>query len=563
MRIFAQLRNRISVTGTAIVAMLIMSGAGAAMATSHVHFTKPTGTDVLPSAADFATDRFNDPWDMNRLADLAGGYYFNDLTNISSGDGIFTAEISGPDPYFHLLFPGYRDAMAVGRDGMQNRINSAKYSRLAFKMRADEYQNPTAYVHWFYDREWKKFGRQSFKMKNNWFVYDINLAANPDWQGLPVGLRIDPSGKAGTTFSFDWVRLYQPSSKRGAVSWIDETAVHSGPGALATIYVDNDTTQMDGLGKTVTQAPRNTTQTAFWDYAPFPPDKYYFSALTNSNYLSLVYSPPLTLNQQPLINILDPDKQGGKDYAATVLGNPWDMNQASDVSSLASIAGADFSNGVMSGTTVNDGANYNDGYLHLRVPIAIDAAKYHRLTFRYRYDGPFDFGYGTMSRFIWLTGSPPRHQTLDDIVTYPEWKTYTIDLNHALLDSGTIGWKGKVKEFRFDPLEVPSRWRFYLDYVKLAADDTADKRFTVKWQDLRRNPRPTRVDLYYDNDATGYNGTLIAANLVQKPNVANAYTWNTSRVPAGKYYIYAVATDGVGTGRRYSTGPLLIRHFKR
>ena len=206
-----------------------------------------------------------------------------------------------------------------------------------------------------------------------------------------------------------------------------------------------------------------------------------------------------------------------------------------------------------------------DGYFHLRTPVPINADKYHRLTFRYRYDGPFSFGLGTMSRFIWspINSYTSQHigkySTIDDIVTYPRWTTYTIDLKKAKLDAGTIGWNGKQTVFRFDPLEVPQPRRVHIDNIRLSADDWANRGMTIQWREGRKIPRPTRVALFYDTNRSGFDGKLIARAL-RSESGHNSYKWRTSSVPEGRYWVYLVATDGVSAAKTYSTGPVVIDH---
>jgi hypothetical protein len=291
-----------------------------------------------------------------------------------------------------------------------------------------------------------------------------------------------------------------------------------------------------------------------WDPSAHQPGTYYF-------YLDRpgrpgVYSNPVGINGTPLITILDPDDKGGRDYATSVSGDPWDMKQRSDVWYWDGAKDVTFNNGVMAGTPTN-----GDSYFHLRVPKPINTDRYHRLTFRFRYDGPFDYGAGTMSRVIW---SPDHHtidlfQTINDIVTYPRWQEYTIDLKKATMDGGSIGWNGLMNDFRFDPLEWQAQWRFYVDHIYLRADDAARRRFTVKWRDARPAGRPTTVNLYYDTNRKGFNGKLIASGVPQVKGI-NKFVWRTAKVPAGTYYVYAVAGDGISTGRTYSSGPIQIRH---
>ncbi len=127
------------------------------------------------------------------------------------------------------------------------------------------------------------------------------------------------------------------------------------------------------------------------------------------------------------------------------------------------------------------------------------------------------------------------------------------------LDAGRLGWTGKVNEFRFDPLEVPRPWRFYVDYIRLSADDWANRGMTIQWKEGRLTPRPTKVAIYYDTNRSGFNGRLIAKG-VKSVAGKNSYKWDTRKVPEGKYWVHITANDGVSATKVYATGPVVIEH---
>jgi hypothetical protein len=66
------------------------------------------------------------------------------------------------------------------------------------------------------------------------------------------------------------------------------------------------------------------------------------------------------------------------------------------------------------------------------------------------------------------------------------------------------------------------------------------------------------VSLFYTKQK-GQNGSSIAEDLVGQ-NGQNSYVWDTSSVPNGKYYIYAVVDDGVNAPEvRYLNQPVVIK----
>lgn len=531
------------------IILIMPAFAGSAIA-ADINITRPVSGRVIPESKEFATNRFADPWDMNKYTDLSYGQYMNQLTNIRYRSGIFSAKTTGTDPALHPLFPGYEGVVFNGRDGFINRVDTRKYDRFSIRYYASK--KGSAQLFWFYDQRWQKFGVETFHIDPGWHTYILDLRANSKWKGRPIGLRFDPTTLSGVKIKIDWMRLYKQTKRKVELKWYDQN-----PKRAVKIYLDMDKNPDNNnmeLLEELDGESANFENSYTWDPSAYQPHKYYFYIRKKGE--PGVYSNKVVINRTPLLNIINPDEKGGKDYAASVTGDSWDMSQRSDVWYWDGVKDVTFSHGVMAGTPTN-----GDGYFHLRVPKPIDTNKYHRLTFRFRYDGPFDYGAGTMSRVIWSPdhNTLAKFQTVNDIVTYPRWHEYTIDLKKAGIDEGDIGWNGLMNDFRFDPLEWHAQWRFYVDYIRLRADDSANKKFTIKWRDGRRKPRPTRVSLYYDNNRKGFNGRRIAKNIKQKRGT-NKYVWKTSKVPAGTYYIYAVAKDGINTARRYSSGPVKISH---
>jgi len=519
---------------------------GGRAAVGDLAISEPTGDSVIPETADFATERFADPWDMSRYSDLAQGQHMSGLTDQRWGSGLFSARSTGYATV-HPLFAGVDGVVFTGRDGYLNRINTTRYNRVSVRMYSD--RRVVGKVYWFYNQTWNDFGRKSFIVEPGWHTYIIDPTSTGQWRGKPMGLRFDPANTGGVDLKIDWIRLYQQSDRRVGLTWTDEQ-----PGGTAEIYLDRDQDPTNGnmdLLATRTAGRSNSYQ---WDPSAFAPDSYYL--LVKKTGQAGVYSRRITINRAPLTEILDPDEQGGKDYAATETGNAWDMSQSSDVWYWREMNNVTFANGVMSGSPTN-----GDSHFHLRVPKGINTDVYHRLSFRFSYDGPYDYGGGTMARALWSSDHNKLElfQTMNDLPTYPTWETYTVDLNKVGIDGGTIGWNGIVNDFRFDPSEGSIRSRFHLDYIRIKADDSANRAFTIKWRDRKTSPLTTHVDLFYDTNKTGFNGRPIVRNRLQVGGV-NKYVWRTANVPAGKYFVYAVASDDVNVTKTYSSGPLSISH---
>ena len=542
-RLFPERWAGIIVLSLAIMLLIMFPSA----ALADINITTPSSNQIFSETNDFPSRRFADPWDMYQWTDLSYGQYYNDITNFRFKGGAVSGRTTGTDSYFHPLFPGYRDAVPIGRDGAINRIDTSKYD--SFSVRMYSSRRTSAQVLWFFDNVWSDVGVSTFRVYPGWHTYQIKLSSNSKWTGKPMGLRFDPTYHANVHFKVDWMRLYKQSTRRVTLKWTDAE-----PGANVNIYLDRDNKIGNNAVERLTSRTSNARNSYSWDPSAYKPGSYYFYIKKAGQ--PGVHSKRIYINRIPLITILNPDEKGGKDYAGTETGNPWDMKNINDLSHWDGISTPTFKGGVLTAKT-----QHGDGYFHLRVPKPIDTNKYHRLTFRYRYDGPFNFGLGTMTRVIW---SPDRfniskYSTSDDIVTFPRWREYTIDLKKMPLDAGRLGWTGKVREFRFDPLEVPRPWRFYVDYIRLSADDWANRGMTIQWKEGRLTPRPTKVAIYYDTNRSGYNGKLIAKGIKSVAG-KNSYKWDTRKVPEGKYWVHIAANDGVSSSKVYATGPVIIDH---
>ncbi len=530
-----------------VVCLFVIVFAGQAQATSSITIAKPARNKTIPESHDFPTERFADPWDMSKYTDLSFGQNMNDLGRITWKGGTFTARTTGNDPSIQPLFAGFEGVLFNGRDGYINRIPTRKYNRFSVRMYSS--RKTSGQLFWFYDQRWSKFGVVTFTIEKGWHTYIVNPRPGGKWKGKPLGLRLDPGQRADTKIKIDWMRLYRQTTRRVKFEWTD-----SAPKGTTKVYLDTDKNPSNGNKDLLKVKSGRSSDVYYWDPSGYSPGNYFLYVKPGNR--EGQYSRRITINRAPLTKIFNPDEMGGKDYAGSVTRDPWDMAQSSDIWYSRNLKDVVFSKGYLSAVP-----STGDGYFHLRVPTKIDADKYHRLVFRMRYDGPFHYGDGTMSRVIW---SPDHHnidlfQVSNDIIVYPTWETYVIDLKKASLDQGTIGWNGLVDTFRFDPLEWRARRRFQIDFIKLRADDTANKRFTVKWRDAKKVRRPTRVSLYYDNNKSGFNGRRFAKNLLQRKGL-NRFTWNTSRVPAGEYYVYAIAKDGKNVTKTYSSGPVQIVH---
>ena len=129
--------------------------------------TSPAAGQVFKAGPDFATDVLQDPWDFSNDADISpspdefGGWATSPAnlwtangtgpTFINSSAGRFVGQAAG-DNQMMLLYRGDAIALNPGRTGITHPIETAKYRKLAVKMRViGAPASQQMVVYWFHD----------------------------------------------------------------------------------------------------------------------------------------------------------------------------------------------------------------------------------------------------------------------------------------------------------------------------------------------------------------------------------------------------------------------------
>jgi hypothetical protein len=564
-----------------------------------ITISSPANQAVLKAGPDFASDTFSDPWDFSHRGDAAlDPAQIDGFSNFTVSGGLAGGTLSArrdggiAGSNFSILQRGYWGILNPGRTGRRFPINPAIYSKLAFKMsstRGDQFPR----IYWFHNdlggpggdaSGWRYLDPNTpSPAGNNIFVADMTQV-NHDvaWTaGLVKGFAMFPnSSTVGYPVQFDWVRLTtpdgHPASATIPVTW-------SGGSGTTTIQVT------DGAGTTFTVASGLGGNSYNWNYGVLPPGTYTIRVVRNGVNSS---TNTFTINAPPTIDLIEPDETGGEDFATAVLGNAWDMNDQGDrrfdVNIVDHLLAPSFSGGLFTATSdgqtvafsgptpVGDPQVYFlSNQKDFNTTDIVNTNKYHRLTFGLQVNraGGFDLGRGSVARIFWGSassasggGTPYDVTTTKDIIVFPLASTYSIDL--ATLTTATDGglelvnatpWTARnVRHLRIDPHEFAEQVPFTYDFVKLAADDeTVNGSFTIRFAGSDGDgPAAASVALYYDTDQNTASGlTLITPNAAL---AAGQYVWNTSQVPAGTYYIFAVANDGLNSVGRYSSGPVRV-----
>ncbi|MCJ7578988.1 MAG: Ig-like domain-containing protein, partial [Candidatus Aminicenantes bacterium] len=207
-------------------------------------------------------------------------------------------------------------------------------------------------------------------------------------------------------------------------------------------------------------------------------------------------------------------------------------------------------------------------FLYRGATYQIDTNRYHNLVFKMGISGTQSVSEGSIARVMWRNKNESVENVSEDIIIRhlpDKWVMNKIvcDMNNLPIEAGAgspshSGWTGELDSLRIDPHEFPNPRDFFFDDVKLTTDVTANTSLSIEWT-LSDSDNTPLVSLYRDNDNTGFNGTLIMANVPVTPG-SDSYVADVSAYPEGKYWIYAVVSDGINVNRAYSTGPVLIDH---
>ena len=556
-----------------------------APASAAVVFSSPSPY-LVAEASDYASEKYRDAWDYNASSDQRPGTGTSGWT-ISNGLLSFTTSGSGAsfEPVSTLtraITGGYPN-MPYGRDGWLQSIDTARYTRISFRMylSAAPVDN-SATVSWFTDG-YKDLAHQGAfpisartkvqgqLLKAGWNTYDfamVNTIANKAWSGRVTGLRLLPINASGVAVKVDWIRLYQP---RSAV--VTSTV----RGATGTVYWDRDNV----LSNNTASYPAGwgllgayaSGATVSFPISAYPPGTYRLlaGAPTSGTYSSPIYNVPLP---QPVV--LNPDVKGGSDWATDVRKDAWDMSQRTDTWNPVNVSGYNVANGVAYGTNAT-----NDPQVPLRVTTStnggvthIPGSAYHRLSFRlYNTAGVcnlgFEAGGGCLVRLIWqVSGYPTQVQETNDIVVYPGWNDVSVDLNTPYMREPEsrqtfYGWMGRNNyNVRIDPNEDPGRRYWQIDHVQLRKDDEGNDGFTFSFQD-KAWKQGTTAKIYLDTNLSTADGYREIGSMVVSAGINN-WSWKMpAEIGTGLYHVLLELTDPQTKqlGRSYSSGPVYLRQL--
>lgn len=562
-----------------------------------ISVTSPSSAEDVKAAEEYGTSVFQDPIDMNEESDL--GFFTYDvvtgsksnLSNISLTGGIFSATSSTSDPQITILESGQTGTCFLGKIGTNYKINADKYKIFVARMKLSK--SGAGYFFWsrntiYNDQSTTNSYINTF---SEWHFYIINIP-NLGWtkiksngysySGEIDSLRFDPISSSATTIQVDWFRLVElDNSLYRTIQWTGSTG-------NVDIYLDND--QDEGNG-TLGKLARSVSGTSYQFYTGALAPGSYYVGIKSATGGAMVYSNGYyRVNDIPYMTFTSPSVEGGDDFATVELGNAWDMNATSDLDLYQNLSGApsivtkgavDRTGKSIGSIKVLKGTNKSGSSDPILYPLwfdggrgattPINASKYRILVLKMGLPGSWDPVGGSEARVFWHVqgefsgGVELMHQSADIVIRHTNegsnvmMDTIITDMNTIKLEQSqsNTGWKGMIDGFRLDPHEFTAAKDFYIQKIKLAAFERADTQYVFHWNYTDSYSTSPALALYYDTNKTGYDGTLIVAGL---DPAAGTYTWDTSGMAEGTYYIYALMNDGINSNRTYARWPIVIDH---
>lgn len=615
----------------------LISATRSAIADPTIVLTSPTNPVVFPEGDEFFTDIMRDRMDFDKRRDFMWEEGFDESSIVAAG-GSWNGTFASTGAHVFPLFPGFGDnpatpdvnesALNAGRTGANFPIDTSKYSLVTYLDRTSNRSNRTLF--WTREVFWPDgtlfaTAEDGFysNLQNNKFLpsapllalYDLDTVSHWTSQNTR-GLRIDSSnaGAAGTSASYEWVRVSDPDSTTVIpLAWqVTDVVPVNGVPPRVSIYVDDDNQGFDGAllasweqlvgagvvdGQGKFERPVYTDATYNLPGSALPPGDYYFylelwtnegsdSKLSTSN-----YSAKVTITATPEVEIHAPSMTSGPDYATEVLGNPWDMAGAEDIDNLSNImAQKNFQNEAFTGGIFQAEAiipaNAPPSQIESDVQVwlnvdrnnPIDSSKYRYLTYVLALD---ETGYGNISDKVgndggwvsrvvwWNTGIDVDGSVTNDNVIYEGLRAYSVDLaDPNVLEPADeypaqTGWLASQSWsfFRLDPAEVNDPTFFYLHDVKLTGKPapTRDHLYTVKFSLDDADSELVTVALYTATDRNGTGSTIVwgPQALARGPQTITLDTRHWAGVDT---YIGITANDGTNASTTWSSVPVTFAY---
>ena len=254
------------------------------------------------------------------------------------------------------------------------------------------------------------------------------------------------------------------------------------------------------------------------------------------------------------------------DYATQVLGNPWDMttsppgdlrnlNGLADINEPYRFTAPSVSNGIWSANTTATGGSsmlfqykdYANAYSSLGEKngqdYPISSSRFNRFFIRLNSSSSF---VGTLVWYKNYNGAPTGNSNV--LTVQPGWNIYSVDLRPGG-GGGSGNWtqSGPYSGFMFQDIQGTSGNNIRVDWARLTPDTGPTVR--ILWSYSGAGTNQVHLYLSTSSNAASDNELLLATVAAN----AGAYSWNTTGVAPGSYYIHAELNGAVS-----SIGPLVV-----
>jgi hypothetical protein len=545
----------------AAAALLVAHSDLAAIAATNDTITLTSPNNItIPESDDYATQVLGDPWDMNNLEDLDQPYDYTQA-QVSNGVWSATTRIATGATAF-LQYQNYPNGYSyIGeKDGPNYPVDSNRFSRLWLRMNTA--QAGQSLLWFFHHLDYTSAGNSNFfQVQPGWHIYSIDLrlgggGGNGNWiqSGPYEGLRLDaPWGANNNLVQYDWIRLTPNTGTPVNIAWN-----YTGAGTnRVNLYLSTSPNAASGNEYQIANVAASDGSYN-WTTTGVAPGTYYIHAEMSGAVSS---SGPLYVNTSPLLRLDAPSPLSGEDFAQRSLNTAWNGSNCGQFQSVRNVANLTCAGQIQGVPTTNDPQLLwlNGDYSH-----AIDTSRYRYMNVRMlifppaeRLWAPFNAG----PRLLWYD-SGTWYDTFLLVAPYNQWIPAAWDMRNVPLEGGGVGWSGAPATFRFDPLEedvstgapdlLPAG--FLIDNSHLMTEPYSGPGTMIRWTPLQG---AGSVDLFWDHDKVGYDGTPIATGVPLSQGLA---AWDTSALANGSYYVYAIAHDSLNSSRLYSLVPLVVNH---
>lgn len=315
-----------------------------------------------------------------------------------------------------------------------------------------------------------------------------------------------------------------------------------------------------------------------------------FVSLSSNGYVGALSAPTFveastTLHVgNPSLTFIQPDEEGGIDFAQSVIGDPWNMNSKDDIDNFTNVESASiFPHGSL---TDPDGNAIEGDFLRAYnvsgdgdpqyVPHyfdkthLIDTSRFVNLCFA-GWNKTETNNFNSVIRAIWhnsTSDGSSGYSDGDDLIGWSRYGKYCLDLRSTadtrveppLAEGAPNPWtslSAGVDLLRIDMNEsTDSNYHSIIDYIHLRADHEANSQYAI----VVDAALSQAVDLYRNSTASTTGGTAIGTLAAGRNS--NIYLWDTSGLSNGTYYVYGSVTKNGATVKRLAGGRLVVDHAR-